>query len=111
MTNIELTEITEATEAMPSAEGARTEPATPAEPIAPSGPAFSLNVKALLASLDLLKPAINSRSTVPALACVLLKPEAGRISLVSTDLENFIRLIIPADCQPSGAIAIPYSRL
>jgi DNA polymerase III subunit beta len=107
MTNIELTETTEAIEAMPSPEGAQTEPAQPV----PGGPVFRLNAKGLLGSLDLLKPAINPRSGVPALACVLIKPETDRVSLIGTDLENFIRLIIPADCQPAGAIAIPYARL
>jgi DNA polymerase III subunit beta len=113
MTNIESTETEaiEATEGMPSPEGGQTQPAKPDEPIPPSGPAFRLNVKALLANLDLLKPAINPRSSVPALACVLIKPEADRVSLVGTDLENFIRLIVPADCEPAGAIAIPYARL
>src|SRR5262249_13967019 len=98
-------------EAAESAEATQTENANPAVSIAPAGPAFSLNVKALLASLDLLKPAINPRSSVPALACVLIKPEANRISLSGTDLENFIRPTIPADSQPAGAIAIPYARL
>lgn len=104
-------ETTESTEAMPSTEGINAESAKPAEPIAPAGPAFRLNVKALLASLDLLKPAINPRSSVPALACVLIKPEVDRVSLSGTDLENFIRLTIPADGQPAEPIAIPYARL
>jgi DNA polymerase III sliding clamp (beta) subunit (PCNA family) len=104
-------ETQESTEAMPSPEGAQTEPAKPAEPIAPAGPAFRLNVKALLASLDLLKPAISPRNSVPALACVRIKPEADRASLSGTDLENFIRLTIPGDCQPAGAIAVPDARL
>jgi hypothetical protein len=103
--NSNIIETTESTEAMPSPEGAQTEPAEPA------GPAFRLNVKALLATLDLLKPAINRRNSVPALACVLIKPEADRVSLSGTDLENFIRLAIPDDCQPANAIAIPYARL
>src|SRR5689334_14896209 len=98
-------------EATESAEATQTETANPAVSIAPAGPAFSLNVKALLASLDLLKPAINPRASVPALGCVLIKPDAERVTLSGTDLENFIRLTIPADCQPAGAIAIPYARL
>ena len=83
------THTTDSSEAMPSPEGANTEPPKPAESIAPAGPSFRLNVKALLASLDLLKPAINPRSSIPALACVLIKPEAQRVTLTGTDLEKF----------------------
>ena len=102
-------ETTESIDATPS--DGQTDAPKPADTIALAGPAFRLNVKGLLASLDLLKPAINPHSSVPALACVLIKPEADRVSLTGTDLENFIRLINPADCQPAGAIAIPYARL
>ncbi len=104
-------EATETTEAMPSPEGEQPEPAEPKEPIAPAGPAFSLDVKALLANLELLKPVMSVRATVPALGCVLIKPEDGRVCLYGTDLDRAIRLIVPADCKPAGAMAIPYARL
>jgi DNA polymerase-3 subunit beta len=104
-------ETTESTEAIVTREGANAESSKPAKSIAPAGPAFKLNVKALLTSLDLLKPAINPRNSVPALGCILIKPEAERVVLSGTDLENFIRLTIPGDCQPAGAIAVPYAPL
>jgi len=72
---------------------------------------ITINRKALVSNLELLKPVIDLKFKVPVLTCVEIKPQDNRVILRGTDLENFVSLSIEAQCEASQALAIPYAQL
>jgi DNA polymerase-3 subunit beta len=57
--------------------------------------------------LGIVSRAVSPRSTLPVLANVLLKAEAGRLMLAATNLELGIVTWIDATVQDEGAVTVP----
>lgn len=61
----------------------------------------------LTQGLDLVTRAIPTRSTLPVLANVLIKAEAGKVTLATTNLELAIITSFDCDIAEPGSITIP----
>jgi DNA polymerase-3 subunit beta len=55
--------------------------------------------------------AVSNRNTLPILSNVLIETQEDRIKMTSTDLDTAIRVVIPAQVEESGAIAVPVAFL
>lgn len=58
--------------------------------------------------LSIIHPAIQSRSTLPVLANVLIATDEGRLRLSATDLELGISCWIGAKIEEEGSTTVPY---
>ncbi len=74
---------------------------------------MKLTVKrdALLEALTQVQSVVSTRSTIPVLANVLLRADAGKLMLVTTDLEVSVSTEIPAEVATSGETTLPAKRL
>lgn len=61
--------------------------------------------------LSIIHPAIQSRSTLPVLANVLIATDEGRLRLSATDLELGITCWIGAKIEEEGSTTIPFKTL
>jgi DNA polymerase-3 subunit beta len=61
----------------------------------------------LLKSLGHVHRVVERRNTIPILANVLLRAEAGRLALKATDLDLEVNESIPAEVAPGGATTVP----
>lgn len=62
-------------------------------------------------ALGVASRAVSSRNTLPILANVLIETQEDRVQLTSTDLDTAIRVVIPAQVEESGAVAVPATLL
>ncbi len=79
---------------------------------------ITVKTKDLLQELTLATLVADKRSTLPILSCVLMeahKPtlpgEEGRLSLVASDLDQFVSLSLPAEVKKPGKVAISLKKL
>ncbi|MCC5846954.1 MAG: DNA polymerase III subunit beta [Verrucomicrobia bacterium] len=74
---------------------------------------MKLTVKrdALLEALTQVQSVVSTRSTIPVLANVLLRADAGKLMLVTTDLEVSVSTEIPAEVATPGETTLPAKRL
>ncbi|MCS7081940.1 MAG: DNA polymerase III subunit beta [Bacteroidetes bacterium] len=75
-----------------------------------AGVRLELASDALLTALQVLAPAIPSRSTMPILECVLLESDGHGLRLSATDLEIFVERSLPLSAPPFR-VAVPARRL
>lgn len=62
---------------------------------------------ALLKSLGHVQSVVERRNTIPILANVMIKAEAGRLSLVATDMDLEVVETIPVDVDVAGETTAP----
>lgn len=79
---------------------------------------ITVKTKDLLQELTLAVLVADKKSTLPVLSCVLMeahKPalpgEEGRLSLVASDLDQFIQLSLPAEVKKPGKTVIHLKKL
>jgi DNA polymerase-3 subunit beta len=61
----------------------------------------------LVAKLGIVSRAVSTRGTVQVLSGILLKVEAGTITLAATDMELSLRTTLDARAEGDGAVVIP----
>lgn len=61
----------------------------------------------LTRGLQVVGRGVSSRGTLPILSNVLLKTEAGRLKLTTTNLEVGVNCWVPAKVEDEGAITVP----
>lgn len=71
---------------------------------------FQCERERLVEALQTCQRAISTKSLLPILSGVLLKTEAGGLSLSATDLEISIRTTLPIETKEKGSLVVP-SRL
>jgi len=64
----------------------------------------------LLKGLQIVYPAVPSRSTLPILSHLLIEAKKEGIQITGTDLELGISTLLPAEVAEEGAIAVPAKR-
>lgn len=72
---------------------------------------LTVNRDALLDALTQVQTVVSSKSTIPVLANVLLRADAGKLLLITTDLEVSVRTEVPAEVVTSGETTLPAKRL
>ncbi len=68
---------------------------------------FSANKGELFKGIQIVQPAISTRSTLPILGNILLEAGEGELRLSATDLEVGIRTKVKADVIQTGSITVP----
>lgn len=68
---------------------------------------LTIDRDALHTALSTVSRATSTRSTMPALAGVLLRAGDDLLSLTGTDLEISIEAVVPADVEVKGAVILP----
>jgi DNA polymerase-3 subunit beta len=61
----------------------------------------------LAARLAVVGRAVSTRTSVNILTGIMLRAEAGRLALSSTDMEISLRVSLPAEVEDEGAVVIP----
>lgn len=64
-----------------------------------------------LEALQTVQSVVSNRTTLPVLSNVLIKAEAGKVSLATTDLDTGIRTTLEAGVEKAGSITLPARRL
>lgn len=65
----------------------------------------------LLEGLQKIQSVVSARTTLPILSNVLVKAEAGKLQLTTTDLEISVRCSVDATVSKAGASTLPARRL
>jgi DNA polymerase III subunit beta len=72
---------------------------------------LTVNRDALLEALTQVQSVVSTKSTIPVLANVLLRADAGKLLLITTDLEVSVRTEVPAEILTPGETTLPAKRL
>jgi DNA polymerase-3 subunit beta len=71
---------------------------------------FTVNRDALLDALTQVQSVVATKSTIPVLANVLVRADAGKVMLATTDLEISIRTELAAEVVTPGETTLPAKR-
>ena len=72
---------------------------------------LTINREAFYRSLQLIQGITDKRNTIPILSNALLSCHENHVELQATDLEIFIRMIVPANIREAGKTTIPAKKL
>jgi DNA polymerase-3 subunit beta len=72
---------------------------------------LTISKEQLIAGLQAVQNIVSTRTTLPVLSNVLLRAEAGRLDLTSTDLDVTISSTVEATVEGPGAITLPAKKL
>jgi len=72
---------------------------------------FTVRKFDLLQELTLIQGVVERKNTIPILANVLVRAEAGELGIVATDLEIGLKSVCPAKTTTPGVITLPAKRL
>src|SRR4051794_5103394 len=65
----------------------------------------------LLQELTLIQGVVERKTTIPILANVLVRAEAGELGIIATDLEIGLKSMCPIKMTTPGAVTLPAKRL
>src|SRR5262245_19407153 len=72
---------------------------------------FTVRKFDLLQELTLVQGVVERKTTIPILANVLFRADAGELEIVATDLEIGVKSICPIKMTTAGSMTIPAKRL
>lgn len=68
---------------------------------------FTVNKSEITEAVSNIQRAVSTKTSIPALECILLSAADGKLELCAYDLELGITTVIPAQVEKSGKTAIP----
>lgn len=79
-------------------------------PVKAIAPAFSVGIDAALlkAAVAKIKPAIDSKSYLKALACVRFDADGTDITLTATDLDTTLTTVVTGSVPDAGSLLVPF---
>src|SRR5206468_759212 len=72
---------------------------------------FTVRKFDLLQELTLIQGVVERKTTIPILANVLVRAEAGELRIVATDLEIGLKSVCPVKMTTAGTVTLPAKRL
>jgi DNA polymerase III subunit beta len=72
---------------------------------------FTVRKFDLLQELTLIQGVVERKTTIPILANVLVRAEAGELRIVATDLEIGLKSVCPVKLTTAGTVTLPAKRL